>query len=38
VLDTAADLANCNGVDEFTPEQEYAVATEEPGGATRWTF
>jgi hypothetical protein len=23
---------------EFTPEEVYAVATEEPGGATRWTF
>ena len=23
---------------EFTPEDAYAVATEEPGGATRWTF
>jgi hypothetical protein len=25
-------------VDEFTPEDAYAVAAEEPGGATRWTF
>jgi hypothetical protein len=23
---------------EFTPEDAYAVATKEPGGATRWTF
>jgi hypothetical protein len=23
---------------EFTPENVYAVATKEPGGATRWTF
>ena len=23
---------------EFTPEDVYAVATKEPGGATRWTF
>jgi hypothetical protein len=23
---------------EFTPENAYAVMTEEPGGATRWTF
>ena len=23
---------------EFMPEDAYAVATEEPGGATRWTF
>jgi len=23
---------------EFTPENVYAVMTEEPGGATRWTF
>lgn len=23
---------------EFTPEAAYAVATKEPGGATRWTF
>jgi hypothetical protein len=23
---------------EFTPESAYAVATKEPGGATRWTF
>jgi hypothetical protein len=23
---------------EFTPEDAYAVMTEEPGGATRWTF
>jgi Pyridoxamine 5'-phosphate oxidase len=23
---------------EFTPEEAYAVATKEPGGATRWTF
>ncbi len=23
---------------EFTPESVYAVATKEPGGATRWTF
>ncbi len=23
---------------EFTPEEVYAVATREPGGATRWTF
>ena len=23
---------------EFMPEDAYAVATKEPGGATRWTF
>jgi hypothetical protein len=23
---------------EFTPDDAYAVATKEPGGATRWTF
>jgi hypothetical protein len=23
---------------EITPEDAYAVATKEPGGATRWTF
>jgi hypothetical protein len=23
---------------EFVPEDVYAVATKEPGGATRWTF
>jgi hypothetical protein len=23
---------------EFVPEDAYAVATKEPGGATRWTF
>jgi hypothetical protein len=23
---------------EFTPEDAYAIATREPGGATRWTF
>lgn len=23
---------------EFTPEDAYAVMTEEPGGAARWTF
>jgi hypothetical protein len=23
---------------EFTPEDAYAIATQEPGGATRWTF
>jgi hypothetical protein len=23
---------------EFVPEDVYAVATREPGGATRWTF
>jgi hypothetical protein len=23
---------------EFMPEDAYAVATQEPGGATRWTF
>ena len=23
---------------EFTPEDAYAVATKERGGATRWTF
>src|SRR5690606_22568377 len=23
---------------EFVPEDAYAVATTEPGGATRWTF
>jgi hypothetical protein len=23
---------------EFMPEDTYAVATKEPGGATRWTF
>ena len=23
---------------EFMPENAYAVATKEPGGATRWTF
>jgi hypothetical protein len=23
---------------EFLPQDAYAVATKEPGGATRWTF
>jgi hypothetical protein len=24
--------------ERHTPEDAYAVATKEPGGATRWTF